>query len=488
MSTITRTDADGKQINVNVEVLRVGEKLILPENINPEEAAKLVTEWAKEQERIVAVNESLVGHPMDALLAFNRAMEEMFGAVIAEGRRSFFGEIPPAIMSIETGYDKKGIMNMAKVPWGIFKLIGVDGKIQLGVKLERGRYALVISGQVKAKDKDKIHKLANIARKFLANDSIYKGQAFEFVPIMVDGNNNINFDSTPRFIITTTTKPENLILPSKVEIQVQDSVFTPVLKTQACRDSNIPLKRGVLMAGTYGVGKTLTASVLAHYAVANGWTFIHVTKAEQVGAAIAQAKDLQPAIVFCEDIDRVVSGERSANMDDILNTIDGISGKNDEIMTVFTTNDLSNINGAMLRPGRIDVYIEFIPPDAAAAERLIRTYGGKLVTKSDISEAAKRLEGRIPAEIREVVNKAGLSRVTTGHKHIELEDLHRAITIMEPHFALLDRQREKDNDRGNAKPTIDKVLGALVNGMVESSEKKVMARVDEKVQEILDKM
>ncbi len=59
---------------------------------------------------------------------------------------------------------------------------------------------------------------------------------------------------------------------------------------------------------------------------------------------------------------------------------------------------------------------------------------------------------------------------------------------MEPHFALLDRQREKDNDRGNAKPTIDKVLGAIVSGMVDASEKKVMTRVDQKVQEILDKM
>ncbi|MEX0632803.1 hypothetical protein M8494_14790 [Serratia ureilytica] len=45
-------------------------------------------------------------------------------------------------------------------------------------------------------------------------------------------------------------------------------------------------------------------------------------------------------MIFCEDIDRAVSGERSVAMDDILNILDGIDTKANNIITVLTTNQL----------------------------------------------------------------------------------------------------------------------------------------------------
>ena len=67
---------------------------------------------------------------------------------------------------------------------------------------------------------------------------------------------------------------------------------------------------------------------------------------------------------------------------------------------------------------------------------------------------------------------------------IELEDIMRAITIMEPHFELLDKQRQKDNDRGNAKPTIEKII----TSMLDANKAQIDTMVKGEVKKVLDKM
>src|SRR5690606_23078560 len=99
---------------------------------------------------------------------------------------------------------------------------------------------------------------------------------------------------------------KGLILREEVQQLVNISLLTPIQKTQQCRDNRIPLKRGILFYGPYGTGKTLTALVTAKHAVDNGWTYIMVNNVSALAATLTFARMFQPAVVFGEDIDRVI--------------------------------------------------------------------------------------------------------------------------------------------------------------------------------------
>ena len=60
--------------------------------------------------------------------------------------------------------------------------------------------------------------------------------------------------------------------------------------------------------------------------------------------------------------------------------------KDSEIMVVLTTNEVSKIHPAFLRPGRIDAVVSIRPPDTEATVRMVRRYGRGLVDASASDE------------------------------------------------------------------------------------------------------
>jgi transitional endoplasmic reticulum ATPase len=238
----------------------------------------------------------------------------------------------------------------------------------------------------------------------------------------------------------------------------------------------VPLTRGVLLYGPYGTGKTMTAYVSALKAVRSGWTFIYLESVQDLKKGLEFAAKYAPCVLFAEDIDRVITGERSLSMDDVLNTLDGIDTKGAEIITVFTTNHIEVINPAMLRMGRLDTLVEVLPPDAKAAERLVKLYSRGLLSKeANLSRIGKTLEGQIPAFIREVTERAKIAAIARiGNDSIEgkvlEEDLISAAKAMETHANMLKPREEPVNNdaelfvRVPANHQRGKLLLASLNG------------------------
>src|SRR6202000_3403134 len=112
-------------------------------------------------------------------------------------------------------------------------------------------------------------------------------------------------------------------------------------------------------------------------------SFVMCTQTQDFADCVRFAHNYQPAIVFCEDIDRETDGSRDEELDAILNTIDGVDSKNTEIMLVLTTNEVQNIHPAMLRPGRLDALLTLDYPDSEAVGRLIRHYSGDLLPEGE---------------------------------------------------------------------------------------------------------
>jgi transitional endoplasmic reticulum ATPase len=229
------------------------------------------------------------------------------------------------------------------------------------------------------------------------------------------------------------------------------------------------------LGGDYGTGKTLAAMVAARVAQDNGITYIYTPRASELGDAIAFAKQYQsPAcVVFCEDIDRSVTGERTVAMDDILNILDGIDTKSENIITVLTTNHLKNVNRAMLRPGRLDAIIDIEKPDAASAEKLVRFYGKLSIdSQEDLSAVGQVLAHQIPAVIEEAVKRAKLFQLAliepgSAVEHISAEALEQSATTMKLQIDLLSEPAVE------AAPTLDTAFQGAVRSALNGNAKSV---------------
>ena len=282
-----------------------------------------------------------------------------------------FGEQKPKVLSVPSGPHSK-----VDVPWGQFELPTVSGMLQTSIaEGPSGRAIFVLSAEVKRKDEATVRGLFEELREYLKHNSLYRGKAIK-IRFRDEAGDPIPMPE-PEFMDLADVQVQNLILNEDLASSVKANLFTPIERVADCLANGIKVKRGVLLGGNYGTGKTLAAMCAARVAEDNGITYIYTPRASELGDAIAFARQYQsPAcVVFCEDIDRSVTGDRTVEIDDILNILDGIDTKNENIITVLTTNHLENVNQAMLRPGRLDAIINVETPDAETAEKLVRYYG-----------------------------------------------------------------------------------------------------------------
>lgn len=142
----------------------------------------------------------------------------------------------------------------------------------------------------------------------------------------------------------------------------------------------IPLPNGVLLYGPPGCGKTYIARKLAKEIDFNfmeispadiGSTFVHGTQLE-IKRVFEEAIENSPTLLFIDEIEALVPNRKSPNVsfhyksevNEFLTQLDQCGKKG--VLVVGATNYLSNIDPAILRPGRFDKKIFVSPPDMEA--------------------------------------------------------------------------------------------------------------------------
>jgi transitional endoplasmic reticulum ATPase len=445
------------------EIVHHGEKLILPEGMTIQKAIDLLYRRAEYLETDVAINEKFDVFPFDGAFGLSQVIIERYGWAQGVPIQQMFGEKKPEVYKVAISPTEK-----VDVPWGRFELPNIKGFLETGLDQQHGRAVFTLSAVVKRKYEPTIRGLFDELRAWLREHSLYRGKAIK-IRFRDDAGEPVWMPEVT-FMDVKEAYPEKLLLNDDLSASLNANLFTPISRVDDCLQNGIKVKRGVLMAGKYGTGKTLAATVAAHLAEKHEVTYVYTPRAEELGDAIAFAKQYQsPAcVVFCEDIDRTVQGERTVAMDDILNILDGIDGKGDNIITVLTTNHLENVNQAMLRPGRLDAIINIEPPNAKTAERLVRWYGGEAIDEDEnLHEVGKALDGQIPAVIEETVKRAKLFELAMqpkGHavQGISAEAIRRSAVTMTTQIELL-----KEPESVTI-PTLDKAFGDAVRTAVKN--------------------
>lgn len=444
--------------DVNVINDEKAKTIVLPGRMTPREGMKWLEKFDDQQNTKVGLYIPIEGaFPLDGLVNFYRVLKEVYGWTCLVPTPGFFGDTPPTLLEVQVGFNE-----FTQVHWGNVAIPGVSGSLETTVKTEDNRAFFALSGEVRRRDEATIKGLMELVRDKVRTDSIYRGQ-----PVRVnfrDSSGKVKkFDilDAPKFMDVSKTDPEQLIFPAETQQLFEGTLLTPVKFADRCRALSIPLKRGILLEGPYGVGKTLCAAVAAKTCKDNGWTFIYVEDCRDLDRGLAMAEMYAPAMLFAEDIDRALGKERDSDLDRILNILDGVNTKSSEIITVLTTNNVDIINQAMVRPGRIDSVIPVRAPDEQAAIRLIRQYGAGTVhaTDRELGDAVHPILGNNAAVIREAVERAKLFAVERdledGDIRIEATDISRASQTMRHHLDILNRKPE-------IKPHAMEIFGAAM--------------------------
>jgi hypothetical protein len=232
----------------------------------------------------------------------------------------------------------------------------------------------------------------------------------------------------------------DVVLPDPVLTRIERHALGVAAHRDALLAAGQHLKRGLLLFGPPGTGKTHTTRYLLGQMT--GYTRLVLTGRAlvAVGAVTDLARSLLPAVVVLEDVD-LVAEERSMGpssspvLFDLLDAMDGAAPDAD-LLFLLTTNRSDLLEPALAaRPGRVDVAVEIALPDTPARERLLTLYGRHVpltLTSEETRLAVERTDGTTASFLKELIRRSvlealhddpSLPAVTGAHMSRALDDL-----------------------------------------------------------------
>lgn len=162
-------------------------------------------------------------------------------------------------------------------------------------------------------------------------------------------------------------------------------------------------KRGILMHGKPGTGKTVILSQIADKVTALGGYTIQADSMQLARMMLNKIKGVHPVslvVVILEDIDRFCDDDDDES--ELLEMLDG-NTQHDGVVYIATTNNIESIPARVRqRPSRFDAVVEVLPP----TEHARAVYLGKLadgdLTAEDLSEIVRKTDGMVMAQLKEI--------------------------------------------------------------------------------------
>ncbi|MDN5726865.1 MAG: ATP-binding protein [Propionibacteriales bacterium] len=266
--------------------------------------------------------------------------------------------------------------------------------------------------EVLSPDREAIGALLDEVRALSLHDSVIRGQVVGLEPSDQCDAPSYTFLQRPELT------EQDVILPDATMQAVTAHVLGIGEQADQLRKHGQHLKRGVLLHGAPGTGKTHTVRYLMSKARDHTVIVMSGPALAKIRDATTMARAMQPAIVVLEDCDLIaqsrdiMAGQPKPLLFELLDAMDGLDGDAD-ITFVLTTNRVDDLEAALAqRPGRVDLAVEIPKPDKRARVALLRHYAaGTPFSDATIERMAGQTDGTTASFAKELVRRAVLLAV-----------------------------------------------------------------------------
>ena len=202
------------------------------------------------------------------------------------------------------------------------------------------------------------------------------------------------------------------------------------------RAHSLPYRRGYLLWGPPGNGKTQSIRVMASHPYIKPYTIDlsdPENKSSELLRLFGKASDNTPSLIILEDLDRAFptegkrTQERSVSFQTLLNCLDGV-GTQDGVIVVATANNPTCLDPAILkRPGRFDRVVQFRNPDASLRRQYYQRLN-PILSGEQFESAIQKTKGFSFAQLRETYILGAQSAFEHG-REVTVVDVLEAIEL-----------------------------------------------------------
>jgi ATPase family associated with various cellular activities (AAA) len=257
--------------------------------------------------------------------------------------------------------------------------------------------------------------IAARVRELAVVHNVFRGQVISFGREMFgERATALQFHSRP------TVTADALILSAETLAVIRRQVVGVAEHREVLLAARQHLKRGLLLYGPPGVGKTHTVRYLM--SELTGTTIVELTgdALGLINTACSVARTLQPAMIVVEDVDLIAEDRglhpgRHPLLFQLLNEMDGLA-EDADVVFLLTTNRADLLEPALAaRPGRVDQAVALELPDAQARRQLFDLYRGDLaVDETRLDSVIARTEGVTASFLKELLRRAALIAADDG--------------------------------------------------------------------------
>ena len=195
------------------------------------------------------------------------------------------------------------------------------------------------------------------------------------------------------------------------------NIITPLENDALAEELMLRPKRGVLLAGPPGTGKTTIGRALAHR-LKSKFFLLDGTAIAGTGdfffkmvETFRSAAQNAPCIIFIDDSDVIFeSGQEHGMYRFLLTQLDGLESKTaGKVCVIMTAMNVASLPPALVRSGRIELWLETRLPDATARREIIQQQILALpdeFTMIDMDDVIDRTEGMTGADLKALVEDA----------------------------------------------------------------------------------